>query len=76
MRQEMKDKINSLDPRVREKLIKRLTAEKLVKEYSVEIDFDEIDLDNFAKELADAIRKRRLDTTEIHKFLNESYEKR
>jgi hypothetical protein len=48
----------------------------LVKEYSVEIDFDEIDLDNFAKELADAIRKRRLDTTEIHKFLNESYEKR
>ncbi len=54
----MKDKINSLDPRVREKLIKRLAAEKIAKKYNVEINFDEIDLDNFAKDLADAIRKK------------------
>lgn len=58
MKQVMKDKINSLDPRVREKLIKRLAAEKMAKEYNVEINFDEINLDDFAKELTDAIRIR------------------
>jgi hypothetical protein len=58
MRQEMKDKINSLDPRVREKLRKRLAAEKIAKKYNVEINFDEIDLDNFAKYLVDAIQKK------------------
>ncbi len=65
MKQAMKDKINSLDPRVREKLIKRLAAEKIAKKYNVEINFDEIDLDNFAKELADAIRKIGLATTQV-----------
>lgn len=65
MKQVMKDKINSLDPRVREKLIKRLAAEKMAKEYNVEINFDEINLDDFAKELTDAIRKRGLDGTQV-----------
>jgi hypothetical protein len=65
MKQAMKDKINSLDPRVREKLIKRLAAEKIAKKYNVEINFDEIDLDNFAKELADAIRKIGLAKTQV-----------
>ncbi len=58
MKQAMKDKINSLDPRVREKLIKRLAAEILAKRENVEINFDEIDLDDFAKELTYAKLKR------------------
>ena len=58
MKQEMKDKINSLDPLVREKLIKRLAAEKVAKKNNVEINFDEIDLDDFVNVLIKAIQKR------------------
>lgn len=54
MKQEMKDKINSLDPIVREKLLKRLAAERVAKKHNLEINFDEINQEDYVDEITKA----------------------
>ena len=56
MKKEMKEKINSLDPIVREKLLKRLAAEKVAKKHNLEINFDEIKQEDYV----DAITKAQI----------------
>jgi ABC-type branched-subunit amino acid transport system substrate-binding protein len=54
MKKEMKDKINSLDPIVREKLLKRLAAERVAKTHNLEINFDEINQEDYVDEITKA----------------------
>ena len=56
MKKEIKEKINSLDPIVREKLIKRLAAERLAKKHNLEIDFNKVKQENYI----DAITKAQI----------------
>lgn len=56
MKKELKDRIISLDPIVREKLFKRLAAEKVAKKHNLEIDFNEIKQEDYI----DAITKAQI----------------
>jgi hypothetical protein len=49
MKKDIKEKINSLDPIVREKLLKRLAAERLAKKHNLEIEsiYDSLELQKF-----------------------------
>jgi|GEM_PF-6441093 len=54
MKNHIKDKINSLNPIVREKLLKRLAAESLAKKYNLEINFNQINQDDYIDSITKA----------------------
>ena len=68
MKKEMKDRINSLDPIVKEKLLKRLVAEKIAKQRHPEINFNENEMEYFKNLIyKDKISNDKIQLSELQK---------
>jgi hypothetical protein len=67
MKKEMKDKINAPDPIVREKLIKRLAAERIANKHDLEINFNEIKQEDYIDEITKARISKEKNLSEIQK---------
>jgi len=67
MKKETKERINALHPEVRKKLLRRLAAENLAKKLNLEIDFSNINQDDYIEEINKAKVNQDKKLTELQK---------